>query len=1013
MYIGYVQSMPNGQPKASDMVSESSEGGLGETRSFKVLSPGTMISHYKILGKIGEGGMGVVYKATDTKLGRTVALKFLPSHLLCDTEARERFEHEAKAASALNHLNIATIHEIDEVEGRCFIVMEYLDGGSLKGFLEKKAISVKDVLDVAIQIGEGLAAAHESGVVHRDIKPDNIMLTGRAVPKIMDFGLAKLKGVTRVTKTGTTLGTLQYMSPEQAEGKEVDGRSDIFSFGVIVYEMVTGRRPFGGDSEAAVINAIINDAPEPMARYKAGVPEGLQRIVDRALAKDVGERYQHADEVVAELRHEKRLLETGASAAGKANASRRPSRRLLRFVIPALIAGAVILLIFIFEPFRLEVGPGKEAAARENSLAIMYFENIADREDPERLGEIITMLLITDLSESQYMSVVSSQRLYDILKLLGKEGTKVVDRNVASEVATKAGAKWMMLGSIVKSAPQVVIATQLVNVETGKVEASQRITGESGEEVFSLVDRLSAEIKQDLALPAAAREEVDRPVADGTTHSPEAYRHYVEALDYESKYYFPEARSCYERALDYDSTFAMAYYGLAYIQWVQGIRGYRESIDRAVKYSDKVSEKERNYIIAMAAGLSGNYARAIKELEKIAQRYPDDKEAPMRMGLIQQENLKRPQDAIPHFERVTEIDPLHKLAYNQLAYCYNDIGDFDRSIWAINKYISLAPDEANPYDSRGDLYALNGRFDLAIESYTKSLEMNPDFTYSRQKLGHMYLVKRDYAKAEASYKELSSSTDKVARSTGRTCLAVIPMYQGKFEEALRVLDDGLAADRMEGAEESWQSALKHASKAEIYRARQDFNSALREWEHYMRIPGGASYTALEDRRCYYASLLAESGQTARAREVARAMKQDTQREGQAQMQEYSYALGCVELAEGNTEEGLINLEKAAAGIQDVWVRYTLAKAYLESDRLAEAVAGFEKVISTILEETPVNGVQIVKAHYLLGIAYEESSWDTKAIEQYEEFLEIWKDAEPGMPEVEDARLRLAKLKQAS
>ena len=298
-----------------------------ETRSFRVLTPGTMVSHYKIIEKVGEGGMGVVYKAEDARLKRTVALKFLPPRFLCNADARMRFEHEAQSASALNHSNITTIYEIDESEGRCFIAMEYIAGRTVRQAVAEGADSLDEVLDLAIQIAKGLDAAHRKDVVHRDIKSDNIMVTDEGVVKITDFGLAKLKGVTKLTKEGTTVGTLQYMSPEQVRGKGVDRRSDIFSFGVVLYEMITGRLPFRGEDEAALINSILNATPEPLARYKADVPEGLQRIVDKALAKDKEERYQHADEIVADLKREKRTSEPTETARATTGVATGKSRR--------------------------------------------------------------------------------------------------------------------------------------------------------------------------------------------------------------------------------------------------------------------------------------------------------------------------------------------------------------------------------------------------------------------------------------------------------------------------------------------------------------------------------------------------------------------------------------------------------------------------------------------------------------------------------------------------------------
>ena len=326
---------------------------------------GKTISHYKILEKLGEGGMGVVYKAQDIKLDRIVALKFLPKHLLCDSEAKVRFEHEAKAASALNHTNITTIHEIDEFEGECFICMEYVEGKSLKKLSEEKAFSIKEVVDIAIQVCEGLAIAHERGIVHRDIKSDNIMLTTRGQVKIMDFGLAKLRGSTKLTKTGSTLGTMPYMSPEQVKGIEVDQRSDVFSFGVVLYEMIAGQLPFKGEHEAAIIYSILNETPEPLARYKSGVSTELQNIINKALAKDKGLRYQHADELAADL---KRLT----SASSPVPATRR---RGVRVLLPLIAVLVLIFAALTLKPWRIVIKPSAETATGLKRVVVVPFQN--------------------------------------------------------------------------------------------------------------------------------------------------------------------------------------------------------------------------------------------------------------------------------------------------------------------------------------------------------------------------------------------------------------------------------------------------------------------------------------------------------------------------------------------------------------------------------------------------------------------------------------------------------------
>ena len=970
---------------------------------------GKTISHYKIIEKLGEGGMGVVYKAQDTKLDRLVALKFLPPHLTSEPVEKERFIHEAKAASALSHTNITTIHEIDEFEGHMFIVMEYCEGRTLKQVIEKETLSIKKVLDIGIQVCEGLAMAHEKGIVHRDIKSDNIMLTPRGQVKIMDFGLAKLKGATKLTKTRSTLGTLAYMSPEQAQGEEVDQRSDIFSFGVVLYELLTGKLPFAGEHQAAVIYSIINEEPQPIARFNNQVSAKLEDMVFKALAKDLEERYQHIDDLLADLRHEKKSLEyVKTGQIPKEAIAPKPRRKVLPIVIPASIVFILVLLFLILKPFKFEIGPEKGAVAKENSLAIMYFENLVDTEDKQKLGEIVTNLLITGLSESQYLKVVSSQRLYDILKLLGKEGQKRIDKNIATQVATKAGAKWMLLGSILQVKPRIEITTQLVDVGTGEIKTSQRIAGEKEQDVFSLVDKLTVEIKKGFSLPVSAQQEKEPSVANVTTHSQEAYRYYLEGMDYDNKYYFTEAEKSYEKALEFDSTFAMAYCRLAQLK--EGEERKRLTA-KAVKYSDKASQKERYYIKGWEAYVSGNYREDIKELQKVIERYPDEKEAFYLLGVIYAYYLHELEEGVHYLNQAIQIDPLYKLAYNMLSYAYNEMGDFEKSLWAINKYIELALDEPNPYDTRADLYAWNGKLDQAIDSYKKALEIKPDFYMSRYKLGDMYLFKKEYSQAESCFETLSSSSEKLWRSIGRLYMVLIPLYQGKFEDALKVLDDAIAGDRMEQVEGE-MNAYKHLMKANIYEEQKKMALALKEAEVGIEILKKVTPDDPVNMRDYYTNLLAKSGKIAEADEIARALKKDIEEKNPTLMYSYWWTLSGIEEVKGDTNMALSYLERAykESPTPSFDLRCDLAEIYLNKGRLDEAVAQLEKALSRY-DDDRVWSSNAVKAYYLLGLAYEKSGWNKKAIEKYEEFLDIWKNADPGIPEVADAKERLTKLKK--
>jgi len=950
--------------------------------------------------------MGVVYKAQDARLDRLVAIKFLPQHLTSDSVEKERFIHEAKAASALNHTNITTIYEIDEFEGQMFIVMEYCEGRTLKQIVEKETLSVKKVLDIGIQICEGLTAAHKKDIVHRDIKSENIMLTQEGQVKIMDFGLAKLKGATKLTKSRSTLGTAAYMSPEQASGEEVDSRSDIFSFGVVLYELLAAQLPFKGEHQAAIVYSIVNEEPQPLARFNSKVSQELERIVSKALEKEKEERYQHIDELLADLRRERKSLEYVKTGQIQPEIIEpKPKKKVVSLIIPASIVFALILLFLILKPFKFQIAPEEKAIAEENSLAIMYFENMVDTEDKQRLGEIVTNLLITDLSESQYMNVVSSQRLYDILKLLGKEGVKVIDRSIASEVATKAGAKWMLLGNILKVKPQIILTAQLVDVSTGNAIASQRIEGDVDEEIFSLVDKLTVEIKSDLKLPSTAQDEPDRPVADVTTHSPEAYRYYLEGEDYLNKLYWTEAAESYKKALEFDSTFAMAYVRLSR---VGDATEEKRMIAKAMQYSDKVSQKEKHYIKSRDAELSGNYDLAIEELQKIVERYPQEKQAFLSQGVVYYE-LGESEKAIHQLNKAIEIDPLYKFPYNMLAYEYNEIGNFEKSIWAINKYIALAPDEANPYDSRGEIYAFNGKIEQAIESFREAEKRKPGF--SLNDLGHMYLFKRDYARAESCYKELASSSEKKTRSQGRTYLAYVPLYQGKFEDALKVLDDGIAADRMEQVKGT-QNAYKHFLKATIYEDRKNLNLALEEAKISMEGYAEADPENPVGLQPFYTYLLAKSGKSPEAEKLAHDMKNSIAEKDPSKMHFYWLALGFIELAKGRPNTAETHLEKATDETMSplFQARFSLARAYLKSGKLGEAVALLEKALKRYDGYRAIFAIWAVKAHYFLGLAYEKSGWKKKAIEQYEEFLEIWKDADTGIYEVEDAKERLGKLK---
>ena len=989
------------------MTSEREKNGFDKTQSFNVITHGMTVSHYTIERKIGAGGMGEVFLARDTRLNRNVALKFLPQEYTSDPEVKSRFMREAQAGAALNHPNIITVYEVAEHQNRSYIAMEYVDGESLKDLAERKDLRLSEIMGIGMQIGAGLAKAHEAGIVHRDIKPQNVLIGKDDRARIVDFGLAKLKGDLKITRAGSTLGTVSYMSPEQAQGEEVDRRSDIFSLGVMLYELVTGRLPFQGEHQAAILNSIVNEQPQPLARYNNRVSQELERIVVKALSKDKAERYQHADDLLADLRREQKTSEQSRSSElSVAGITPGSKRKLLSYLVPASVVFIIAFFVLILRPFKFDIAPEEAAIAKQSSLAVMYFDNLVDPEDSDRLAQMITSLLITDLSESQYlMRVVSQQRLYDILKLVSKEDLTRVDKTVASEVARKAEVKWILTGDILQTEPRIVLTSDISDATTGAILATQRVTGEEGEDFFSVVDKLTEQIKEDLSLSGQGQRGLDRAVADVTTHSPEAYRYYLEGVEQHQKAYLPEAIANFKKALEFDSTFAMAYYKLALVDEGPERKAFAA---KALEYSDGVSQKEKHYIEALHAGLFGDEEKMEQGLKMITERFPQDKTA-FELLAYRYYGQRRYEEAIRHLNKVVEMDPLHKLSYNMLAYTYHHLGDFDKSIWAINKYISIAPDEANPYDSRGDLYAWNGKIDQAIESYRKALKKKPDYYASLANLGHMYLFKREYARAESCYQALSSSADKDVRSGGRTYLANILAYQGKLTQALEVLDDGIAADRMERAQ-GRKHASKYFLKAVFYDQKRDFDAALKEAERVVEVLHKIDPDSPIYGRNHLVWLLSKNGDIEKAEQVVEALKNDIEGKDTAYSGLYLHAQACMDLAKGDLETATANLEKADEIVIEFYIRYLLYQTYLEAGKVGEAVTNLEEMLSKYTAGRATIALWGVKAHYLLGLAYEKSGWNSKAVDKYQEFLEIWKDADPGIPEVEDARERVARLK---